>query len=143
MPPDGQFFSPERHFLIRIGIRPEVLRALIRNSRRTRKERRTGAVPRKSHIFHFDAFAATLVGLASDTIGHVEAVPQGSERQSQAMVMVMIETAFLSALFCDPYMLTVYRASRLSMSASLEGRVRRTCHGAEIDRLKAQLGPAR
>jgi hypothetical protein len=53
------------------------------------------------------AFATTLVGLASDTIRHLGAVPEGSEQQSQAMVM--IETAFLSALLCDPYMLTAYR----------------------------------
>ncbi len=53
------------------------------------------------------AFAATLVGLASDTIRHLAEVPEGSERQSQAMVM--IEIAFLSALVCDPYMLNAYR----------------------------------
>jgi hypothetical protein len=53
------------------------------------------------------AFATTLAGLASDTIRHLGEFAEGSERQSQAMVM--IETAFLSALVCDPYMLNAYR----------------------------------
>jgi len=53
------------------------------------------------------AFAATLVAVASDTIKHLAEVPAGSERQSQAMVMV--EISFLSALLCDPYMLSAYR----------------------------------
>lgn len=53
------------------------------------------------------AFAATLVGVARDTIKHLGEVPAGSEQLSQAMMMV--EISFLSALFCDPYMLTALR----------------------------------
>jgi len=54
------------------------------------------------------AFAATLVAVASDTIKHLAEVPAGSERQSQAMVMV--EISFMSAVLCDPYMLSAYRS---------------------------------
>jgi len=54
------------------------------------------------------AFAATLVAVASDTIKHLAEVPAGSERQSQAMVMV--EISFMSALLCDPYMLGACRS---------------------------------
>jgi len=104
-------------------VRPDVLRAMIRNT--------SGDVLKISRLVfvseYFDcvknsfvdlariwedprmalsAFAATLVGLASDTIRHLGEIPEGSERQSQAMVM--IETAFLSALLCDPYMLNAY-----------------------------------
>ena len=53
------------------------------------------------------AFAATLVGLAADIIQHLGVLPEGSEQQSQAMGLV--EISFLSALLCDPYMLTAYR----------------------------------
>ena len=53
------------------------------------------------------AFAATLVGVASDTIKHLAEIPAGSERLSQAMVMV--EISFLSALLCDPWMMSAYR----------------------------------
>jgi hypothetical protein len=105
-------------------IRPEVLRALIRNARDdVLKISRLVFVseyfdcvknnfvdlaqiwedPRQA----LSAFAATLVGLASDTIKHLSEVPAGSEQLSQAMVM--IETAFLSALLCDPYMLGACR----------------------------------
>jgi len=53
------------------------------------------------------AFAAILVSVASDTIKHLAEVPAGSEQQSQSMVMV--EISYLSALLCDPWMLTAYR----------------------------------
>lgn len=105
-------------------IRPEVLRALIRNARDDVLK-----ISRLVFVSEFfdcvknnfvdlariwedprlalSAFATTLVGLASDTITHLGEVPAGSEQQKQAMVM--IEIAFLSALLCDPYMLSAYR----------------------------------
>ena len=105
-------------------IRPEVLRALIRNAREDVLK-----ISRLVFVSEFfdcvknnfvdlariwedprlalSAFATTLVGLASDTIRHLGEVPVGSDQQKQAMVM--IETAFLSALLCDPYMLGAYR----------------------------------
>jgi hypothetical protein len=105
-------------------IRPEVLRGLTRNARKdVLKISRLVFVSEyfdcvKNNFVDLaqiwedprlalSAFATTLVGLASDTIKHLGEVPAGSEQQSQAMVM--IETAFLSALLCDPYMLTAYR----------------------------------
>ncbi len=105
-------------------IKPEVLRALIRNAH--------GDYLRISRLVfvseYYDcvknnfvdlagiwddprlalsAFATTLVGLASDTIRHLGEVPAGSEQQVQAMVL--IEMAFVSALLCDPYMLNACR----------------------------------
>ena len=53
------------------------------------------------------AFGATLVGLAGDIVRHLGELPNGSARQSQAIMMV--EVSYLSALLCDPYMLTAYR----------------------------------
>jgi hypothetical protein len=53
------------------------------------------------------AFAATLLGLAVDTIRHLGEVPVGSEQQVQATVLV--EMIYLSVLLCDPYMLNACR----------------------------------
>ena len=104
-------------------IRPEVLRALIRNAQDdVLKISRLVFVseyfdcvknnfvdlaalwddPRLS----LSAFAAVLVGLASDTIRHLGEVPEGSEQQVQSVVL--IEIALMSAQLCDPYMLNAY-----------------------------------
>ncbi len=53
------------------------------------------------------AFGATLVGLAGDIIQHLGDLPEGSERQRQAVSMV--ELAFLSAIVCDPHLLPAYK----------------------------------
>ncbi len=53
------------------------------------------------------SFGATLVGLAGDIIQHMADLPEGSERQSQATGLV--EISFLSAIFCDPYLLAAFK----------------------------------
>ncbi len=53
------------------------------------------------------AFSATLVGLAGDIIQHLADMPEGSERQRQAVGLV--EIAFLSAIVCDQHMLAAYK----------------------------------
>jgi hypothetical protein len=105
-------------------VRPDVLRALIRNagddmlkiSRFVFVSEYFDCVEHNfvdlSGIWEdprmaLSAFAATLVGVASDTIKHLGEVPAGSEQLGQAMIMV--EISFLSALLCDPYMLTAVR----------------------------------
>jgi len=66
------------------------------------------------------------VGLAVDTIAHLGEVPAGSEQQKQAMVM--IEIAFLSALLCDPYMLSAYRGlASFYLATGKNGDARSTC----------------
>ncbi len=53
------------------------------------------------------AFAATLVGLAGDIIQHLGDMPEGSERQGQAVSLV--EISFLSAILCDAHLLSAYK----------------------------------
>lgn len=105
-------------------VRPEVLRALIRNAKND-----VLSISRLVFVSEYhdcvrnnyvelskiwedprlalSAFAATLVGLAGDIIQHLGDLPQGSERLSQAIGMV--EISFLSAVLCDPYMLAAYK----------------------------------
>lgn len=73
------------------------------------------------------AFGATLVGLAADIIQHLGVLPEGSEQQSQSIGLV--EISFLSALLCDPYMLSAYRGL-----ASFYYGIGKTEHGLSICR---------
>jgi hypothetical protein len=54
------------------------------------------------------AFAATLVGLSGDIIQHMGRMKEGSEQLAQATGLV--EMSLHSAILCDPYLLSAYKA---------------------------------
>jgi len=54
------------------------------------------------------AFATTLVGLSGDIIQHMGRMKEGSEQLAQATGLV--EMSLHSAVLCDPYLLSAYKA---------------------------------
>jgi hypothetical protein len=118
-------------------VRPEVLRALIRNSKNDVLSISRFVFVSEYHDcvrnnyvelskiwedprLALSAFAATLVGLAGDIIQHLGDMAQGSERQGQAIGMV--EISFLSAVLCDPYMLVAYKGLATFYQGTGKGR---------------------